>query len=286
MKISVIGIGHMGSGFAEGLIKAGYDVIVYDRTEEKTKELVKLGAKPAKTAGDAIAESDATIIVVPDADAVRAVLLEDETKGSLSNAKILNASTTTAEEIIQISEDVAAHNGVLSEISMLIGADELRSQQGLFLLGCDEKEKNFWNDILSKVGTAHYVGAVGDASKAESPMLFGSVFISMTVAYSCAMALKLNVPQDVITQQLAMFVPHAEYMIPAVMARDYSQVNASVSRFKDVCDTAISAAKSVNIPTKILEDIKCLYLDAEKSGYGEQDGMAIVETMMKDEHIQ
>jgi predicted class III extradiol MEMO1 family dioxygenase len=67
-------------------------------------------------------------------------------------------------------------------------------------------------------------------------MLFGSIFISMTVAHSCAMALKLHVPEEVLTQQLAMFVPHAEYMVPAVMARDYSQVNASVDRFKDVCE--------------------------------------------------
>jgi 3-hydroxyisobutyrate dehydrogenase-like beta-hydroxyacid dehydrogenase len=280
MKISVIGVGRMGSGFAEGLLKAGYEVIAYDSFKENAQALTKFGAKVAETAGEAIKNADGTIIVVPDANAIKSALFDEGTKKELAGARIMNASTTNPDEIIEIAREVEKHGGTLSEISMLIGADELRARQGLFLMGAEEKERDFWENVLSKIGQAHYVGKVGDASKAESPMLFGSIFISMTVAYSCAMALKLHVPEEVITQQLAMFVPHAEYLVPAVMARDYSQVNASVDRFKDVCDTAIRVTKSVNMPTRLLEDILILYKDTQDAGYGEQDGMAVVETLL------
>lgn len=181
----------MGSGFAEGLMKAGHEVIVYDRTPAKAEALMKIGAKTAKTASEAILNTEATIIVVSDATAVKSILFENETSKALCGKKILNASTTNADEILQIADEVKKQGGHLSEISMLIGADELRARQGLFLLGCDKTDKDFWDTILSSVGQAHYVGMVGDASKAEAPMLFGSVFINMTVAYSCAMALKL-----------------------------------------------------------------------------------------------
>lgn len=81
-------------------------------------------------------------------------------------------------------------------------------------------------------------------------------------------------------QQLSMFVPHAEHMVPGIMSRDYSQVNASVNSFKDVCDTAISAAKSVGMPIKILEAAQELYKMAADAGYGAQDGTTIVETIL------
>jgi 3-hydroxyisobutyrate dehydrogenase-like beta-hydroxyacid dehydrogenase len=38
--------------------------------------------------------------------------------------------------------------------------------------------------------------------------------------------------------------------------------------------------KSVNVPTRLLEDIQILYKDTQDAGYGEQDGMAVVETLL------
>ena len=44
MKVGVIGLGHMGSGIASSLMRAGFDVIVYNRTREKAAPLVAKGA--------------------------------------------------------------------------------------------------------------------------------------------------------------------------------------------------------------------------------------------------
>jgi 3-hydroxyisobutyrate dehydrogenase-like beta-hydroxyacid dehydrogenase len=48
MNVGFIGLGHMGSGMAANLVKAGHTVTVYNRTEERTEPLVALGAKAAK----------------------------------------------------------------------------------------------------------------------------------------------------------------------------------------------------------------------------------------------
>ena len=48
-KIGFIGIGLMGQGMSKNLLKAGYDVTVWNRTESKTKSVVEAGAKLAKS---------------------------------------------------------------------------------------------------------------------------------------------------------------------------------------------------------------------------------------------
>lgn len=44
MKVGFIGLGRMGQGIAGCILKAGYDLAVYNRTPEKTKEIVDAGA--------------------------------------------------------------------------------------------------------------------------------------------------------------------------------------------------------------------------------------------------
>jgi 3-hydroxyisobutyrate dehydrogenase-like beta-hydroxyacid dehydrogenase len=53
MKIGFIGIGRMGSGMAENLIRAGHELILYSRSREKAEALSKLGASVT----DSIAEA-------------------------------------------------------------------------------------------------------------------------------------------------------------------------------------------------------------------------------------
>src|SRR5206468_2092106 len=47
MKIGFIGLGHMGSGMALNLLKAGHELTVYNRTAVKSQPLVQAGARAA-----------------------------------------------------------------------------------------------------------------------------------------------------------------------------------------------------------------------------------------------
>ena len=281
MKIAILGTGNMGSGLTEGFINAGQETIVYDITPAKTEALVALGAKAAKSAAEAILSADVTIIVVPDGNAIRTVLLNDETKAALKGKKILNAGTTTPIEIETFEKEVAEAGGSLSEISMLVGADQLRNREGSFLLASTDENNSFWTEVLNHIAVSVvFVGQVGNASKAEAPMLFGSMFINAIVAYSAAVAHKLNIPHELIAQQVAMFTSGGDYLLPSMFARDYSHVMASTDNFKSVSETAISTAKSLGMPVKSLEGVLELFDEAVKRGYGAQDGSSIVEVLL------
>lgn len=283
MKIAILGTGNMGSGLAEGFIKAGIETIVFDIDTTKTKALEALGAKAVTTAAEAITLADAAITVLPEGNALKQLLFNEETKAALNNKKIMNAGTTNPEEIIAFEKEVALAGGSLSEISMLIGAEQLRNREGSFLLASAIENKDFWIEVLGNISISTvYVGIVGNASKAEAPMLFGSMFINTIIAYSVAVAIKLNIPQQVIEQQIAMFTHGGEYLIPPMFARDYSQVMASTENFKSVSETAINTVKSLGMPTKSLEGVLELFESAEKMGYTKQDGASIVEVLLSE----
>ncbi|GAB4329840.1 MAG: NAD(P)-dependent oxidoreductase [Bacteroidales bacterium] len=78
MKIGFIGLGIMGSRMAANLINAGYNVILYNRTIEKAKELAGERAKVAKTPYLAAAESDVVFTMLSTPEAVQSVALGEE----------------------------------------------------------------------------------------------------------------------------------------------------------------------------------------------------------------
>ena len=53
MKVGFIGLGHMGSAMAGNLVRAGHDVTVFNRSADKRRALVELGAQEATSVADA-----------------------------------------------------------------------------------------------------------------------------------------------------------------------------------------------------------------------------------------
>jgi 3-hydroxyisobutyrate dehydrogenase-like beta-hydroxyacid dehydrogenase len=76
MKIGFIGLGNMGAGMARNLIKAGHDLIVYNRTRSRAEELQSFGAKVADTPAAAAAGTEVFITMLADDRAVQDVIFE------------------------------------------------------------------------------------------------------------------------------------------------------------------------------------------------------------------
>lgn len=70
MKITLIGLGKMGSVLAERLLAAHFDLTVFNRTQEKMKPLVQKGAKGARTIEEAVKEAQVVISCLLDDHAV------------------------------------------------------------------------------------------------------------------------------------------------------------------------------------------------------------------------
>ena len=74
-KIGFVGLGIMGKPMARNLLKAGYDLTVYDIVGEAVEEVVGDGAAPASSSHEVAATTDKIITMLPDsADSEKAIL--------------------------------------------------------------------------------------------------------------------------------------------------------------------------------------------------------------------
>jgi len=74
-RVGFIGLGIMGKPMALNLIKAGFDVIVYNRTASKAEQLVSQGAKKMNSPTEVAEEASVVITIVSDTPDVESVIL-------------------------------------------------------------------------------------------------------------------------------------------------------------------------------------------------------------------
>jgi 3-hydroxyisobutyrate dehydrogenase-like beta-hydroxyacid dehydrogenase len=74
MKVGFLGLGNMGTPMALRLLAAGHELSVWNRSEERTKPLVREGAIAAATPAEAELGSDAVITMLLDDAAYEEVL--------------------------------------------------------------------------------------------------------------------------------------------------------------------------------------------------------------------
>jgi len=84
-KIGFIGLGIMGKPMAKNLIKAGFPLVVHNRSRSKVNELVKEGAAAANTPREVASSSDIIITMLPNSPDVELVALG--ANGILEGAK-------------------------------------------------------------------------------------------------------------------------------------------------------------------------------------------------------
>ncbi|NDL56422.1 2-hydroxy-3-oxopropionate reductase [Phytoactinopolyspora mesophila] len=105
--IGFIGLGVMGAPMAVNLVRAGHDVVGYNRTPAKTEPLVASGGRAAASPQDAANGADVVITMLPDSPDVEAVVLGDDglltrmSPGSL----LIDMSTIRPDVAVRLAEE-------------------------------------------------------------------------------------------------------------------------------------------------------------------------------------
>ncbi|SFQ25143.1 3-hydroxyisobutyrate dehydrogenase [Pseudarcicella hirudinis] len=102
-KIAFIGIGNLGFPIALNLIKAGYDVTVYNRTPEKAKPLAEAGAKLASTPQEATQGKDVLITVLADDKALLGICTDAAIESLGAEGLHISMSTISPETSRKLS---------------------------------------------------------------------------------------------------------------------------------------------------------------------------------------
>jgi 3-hydroxyisobutyrate dehydrogenase-like beta-hydroxyacid dehydrogenase len=133
MKVGFIGLGRMGSGMAANLLKAGHEVVVYNRSPGKAKALVEKGAKEAASVADACA-GDVVITMLANDKAAEAVALgEAGIVASLKKSAIHISSSTISVALSGRLAEAHAKAGQVYVAAPVFGRPDAAAAAKLFI---------------------------------------------------------------------------------------------------------------------------------------------------------
>jgi 2-hydroxy-3-oxopropionate reductase len=162
--VAVIGLGIMGAPMAANLIKAGHDVIGYNRSRPKVEALIEAGGRGADSLAAAVAEADVIITMVPDSPDVEAVA-EGEggiLAGARDGALWIDCSTIRPDVATRLAE--AARERGLRPLDAPVSGGEAGAIEGTLsiMVGGAEADFEAARPVLDAVGsTVAHVGPSG-----------------------------------------------------------------------------------------------------------------------------
>ncbi|HUI71568.1 MAG TPA: NAD(P)-dependent oxidoreductase, partial [Spirochaetia bacterium] len=167
MKVAFIGLGIMGSRMAVHLLHAGHELVVWNRSPVKADSLVGGGARLASTPAEAAGQSDVTLTMLANPDAVADVALGPHGfLDAMSTGTIWADTSTVTPTFSRRMATEAAARGVRFIDAPVAGSLPAAEKAELtFLVGGEQKDVEACRPLLSAMGkTIRHLGPAGMGS--------------------------------------------------------------------------------------------------------------------------
>ncbi len=165
MKITVLGLGAMGSRISVNLLKAGFDLTIWNRSAEATLQLKCEGAFIASSPRDAVADADIVISMVRDDDASKRVWLSPDDgalAGMKSGAIGIESSTCTVSWIKALGGQFSAQGIDFLDAPVVGSRVQAEGGKLIYLVGGGAEVLSRVIPVLSVIGHAvHHAGDLG-----------------------------------------------------------------------------------------------------------------------------
>ncbi|GGD53477.1 3-hydroxyisobutyrate dehydrogenase [Lacimicrobium alkaliphilum] len=154
MKIAFIGLGNMGGPMAANLIKAGFEVQVFDLLSENVKRLTEQGATSAETAADAVENAQVVVSMLPAGRHVRSLYLDDESmQGALKpGTLVIDSSTIDAQTARVVAKELTARNIDFIDAPVSGGVAGAQAATLTFIVGGEATQFEKAQPVLSAMG--------------------------------------------------------------------------------------------------------------------------------------
>ena len=141
MRVAVLGTGIMGAAIARNLLRAGHDVVVWNRSREKAGSLARAGAEAAETPAEAAARSDVVLTVLTDWTAVEATVSgRDGVLTGLRDGAIWLQMSTVGVDAIECALELAEEASVMLVDAPVLGTKEPAEKGELLVLASGPDE--------------------------------------------------------------------------------------------------------------------------------------------------
>ena len=285
MKVSVVGLGAMGTPIARNLINDGFSLTVFNRSLIKCDPFIGL-AKIAGSAQEAISASEVTLLIVSNEKEINEVLLvvEGRIQAQINNKIIVNIATVAPEFSERISTAISTAGGFYIE-APVSGSRKPAEEGSLVILAAgDDTLIDRLQPIFSAIGKSTLrCGNPPNAMrmKLANNLLLFAMLEAFTEAYHFAHHLGLNVDmfmELILSGQMANDFFRSK--APKLLSGDFSQHAALRNAAKDthlVCQEA--KRKGIYIPVGFIDEN--LFNQALDEGLGEDDVIAVLKILEK-----
>jgi len=286
LTIGFIGLGIMGKPMSRNLLKAGYQLIVYDIAEEPILELVAIGAVRGESPRDVATRAEVVMTMLPDGPEVEEVVLGKS--GVLEEAK----PGTLVVDMSSISPLVAQKVGKACEergvdfLDAPVSGGEPKAIDGTLAIMVGGKPEVFERarPILAAMGsTITLTGPVGAGNVTK---LANQIMVACNIAAmgeALALATKAGLDPEIVFNAVKGGLAGSTVLnakAPMVVARNFKPGFRIRLHQKDLRN-ALLAAEAMKLPLPLTSLVQQMLMALMNDGKADLDHSAIVNFVEK-----
>jgi len=281
MNIGFIGLGSMGAGMAENLLKAGHTVTVYNRTRSRAEALAAKGAQLAPTPAEAC-RGDAVLTMVADDAALEAVTMG--AKGILASLQpgAVHVSMSTISVALSARlEEAHTRAGSIYIAAPVFGRPEAAAAAKLFVVAAGPAAAiQRCQPLFDAMGQKTYV--IGEGASAANVVKLSGNFMLAAAVESLGEALALVRKHGLDPAQFLELITGSIFTAPAyktygsiIVREAYQPAGFKMPlALKDV-RLMLAAGEAAGVPLPLASLVRDHAIAAIARGYGEWDWSAL-----------
>ena len=272
----------MGKPMAKNLLKAGYELVVFDINQDAVNEVVAAGAVKAENAKEVAAKSEAVITMLPNSPHVKTAVLGEN--GVLAGAKpglILIDMSSIAPLAAQEVAAAVAKQGV-EMLDAPVSGGEPKAIDGSLSIMVGGKQEIFDRcvELLSKMGKS--VVRCGDIGAGNTTKLANQIIVALNIAAlseALVLATKAGVDPELVFNAIRGGLAGSTVMeakAPMILAGNFKPGFKIDLHIKDLAN-AIETGHEVGVPlpltSSVMEILQALKVDGK--GQNDHSGIAM-----------
>ena len=284
-RVAFLGLGIMGEPMAANLVKAGYDVFVWNRTASKASDFAgTYGAHPEPTPAAAADAGDVTITMVPDGPQVEEVLFGEDgaVEGLRRGSLAIDMSTIAPDASVSIGKRLAAEG--IGFLDAPVTGSRPKAEDGTLTIMVGGSEADFERGmpVLEAMGQlVVHVGPQGHGSMVKLLNNTTAAVNALQVAETVVAAKAAGLDTDKLRQVMAAGSGGSAMLdlkAGPMLEHDFTPLFKLEHMLKDVRH-CLAEAERLGAGMQLGGLAEQAYSRAEQKGLGEQDFAAVVEVV-------
>ena len=287
MKIAVIGLGTMGAPMAANLLKAGFKVVVHNRTRAREEALALQGAARAASPKEAASGADAVLTCVSDTPDAEQVILDGQSgviAGAARGGLVIDCSTIAPAGARRIASRLAERGVGFVDAPVSGGSEGAIKATLAIMCGATEEDFKRAKPILEKIGkSVVHVGPVGcgQIAKAVNQIVIAGTYQS--IAEGLCFAKKAGADPSRVVAAIENGAAQSWVLANRSknMREDRYPLGFRVKLHRKDLAIALQTAREVGLPLPSASYVAAVEDGLIAQGHGDEDMSAIARTVRR-----